>query len=167
MMGQKVRLRLRRLGFDVHWPREVVRRSRRDDVLEPFFPGYMFVLPGEDGPGWSALLDVADVVTVCGVREHRRPLHPPAGFVLALIDRAGGAIDGVIQAEEDEVCERVLRRRFEAGETLRVTAGRWAQFEGVFVAQKGERVKVMMSLFGRPSLADVHAAHVEKLTAKA
>lgn len=160
MVGAKVRLELRRQGWEVHWPREVERRHRCDDVLRPYFPGYMFALACGGVPSWRDLLeDVPCVIGVCGVRETGRPVHPPAGFVLMLIELAGGALDGVIPASEDLVVERV-KRRLEPGARVDITAGPWASFSAVVLADRGKRIEVMLSLFGEPRVVAVPRARI-------
>lgn len=155
--GARVRLDLRRNGFEVHWPREVVRIQGRDDVLRPFFPGYMFALPVASRASWHSVKERGQFgIFVLGLREMGRPARPPGGFVAALIQRAGGAIDGVIPAKEDEIA------RLGPGDAVHVT--RWGRddWNGVFVAERGKRVEVMLTLFGRDSPVLVEARHVRK-----
>ena len=145
--GPKVRIDLRRLGWEVHWPREVVRRFRQDDIIRPYYPGYMFALA--DGPKarWGELADTVQHVTaVVGVRETGRPSHPPRGFVAWLIRKAGGAIDGLILPAEDRVPPR---RGFAPGDAVVVEDGPFAAFAGTVVDDVEKRVTVMLDLFGR------------------
>ena len=144
--GPKVRLDLRRIGWEVHWPREVVRRFRQDDTIRPYYPGYMFALAEGPQARWGELVGVVPNVTgVVGLREQGRPSHPPRGFVAWLIGRAGGAIDGLMLPPED----RALRRGFEKGELVTVTEGAFASFAGAVVEDVEKRVTVMLDLFGR------------------
>lgn len=142
--GARVRLGLRRLGFEVHWPRQVHRVPRRDDVLRPFFPGYMFALADLPGASWHQVkASVPNVIQVCGVPELGRPVHPPRGMVLRLIQDAGGALDGVIPAKEDRVA------RLRAGDPVRVLGGPFEGHAAVYQCERGEdRVVVLLQLLG-------------------
>lgn len=155
--GAQVRLDLRRIGFEVHWPREVVRIRGRDDVLRPFFPGYLFALAMQARASWHVLKERGQFsIHVVGLRELGRPARPPAGFVAALIERAGGAIDGVIPAKEDEIAT------LEPGEAVKISGWGRDDWNGVFLAERGKRVEVMLSLFGRDSVVLLDAKKVRK-----
>lgn len=155
--GARVRLDLRRNGFEVHWPREVVRIRGRDDVLRPFFPGYLFALPVEPRASWHGLKERGQFgLFVLGLRELGRPARPPPGFVAALIQRAGGAIDGVIPAKEDEIA------RLTKGDPVLVKGWGREDWGGIFVAERGKRVEVMLSLFGREIAVPLDPKNVRK-----
>jgi hypothetical protein len=152
--GAHVRLDLRRLGYEVHWPRETVRIRGRDDVLRPYFPGYLFALPAAINCSWHAVKERAQhVVQILGLREHGRPAHPPAGFVLGLIDLAGGAIDGVIPAPEDAIA--ALR----PGDPVKVR-GAYDGVDLVFHAERGKRIELMLTILGVPRVVSVSADRV-------
>lgn len=155
--GARVRLGIRREGWEVHWPREVVRMPRKDDVLRPFFPGYMFARPLERHARWDSLRGaVPNVIGIVGVREHGQPVHPPRGFVEMLIDRAGGAIDGVIPAPEDERADKLR-----PGAKLRLRHGAWDGVEAVLEVDRGVRVDVLLTLLGVRRVVSVDRASVE------
>jgi transcription antitermination factor NusG len=141
--GARVRLDLRRLGFEVHWPREVVRVRGRDDVLRPFFPGYLFALPAATNASWHAVRERGQMgVFIVGTRETARPAHPPAGFVLGMIQQAGGALDGVIPAAEDAIA--ALR----PGDPVTLRGGAFEGADAVFRADRGKRVRVLLTILG-------------------
>lgn len=98
--GARARRAIRELGFDVHWPREIKRQARANDVIEPVFPGYLFVRFDERRGGWAQIRRLDHVAAICGLREHGRPIPLPRGEVEALIARAGG-MDGVIDCTGD------------------------------------------------------------------
>lgn len=148
MEGARARIGLRRLGFDVHWPREVVRTRWHDDVLKPYLPGYMFALMERGRASWSDLpMKVPQVLSVVGVREFGKPAHPPRGFVRGLIARCGDAIDGIIPAREDVEVERIARC-YQQGDVVRISAGPMEGLEAVVSADRGDRVVVMLRLLG-------------------
>lgn len=144
--GAHVRLDLRRLGFEVHWPREVVRIRGRDDVLRPYFPGYLFALPAATNASWHEVKDrVRHLVQIVGVRELGRPAHPPQGFVLGLIEKARGAIDGAIPPKEDALLDAPI---VGIGDTVRLNGTALAGLEAVVSAERGARVKVLLHILG-------------------
>lgn len=158
--GARVRLDLRRNGFEVHWPREVVRVRGRDDVLRPFFPGYLFALAASPRASWHGLKERGQFgIFVVGLRELGRPARPPSGFVLALIRRAGGAIDGVIPAKEDEIATLAK------DDPVLISAWGRDDWAGVFVAERGKRVEVLMTLFGVSKPVTLDAKQVRKAEA--
>lgn len=155
--GPRVRLDLRRLGFEVHWPREVHRVRGRDDVLRPFFPGYLFALPAASNASWGDVQERRQLgIFIVGLRERGCPAHPPPGFVLSMIERAGGALDGVIPAPEDAL--PVLRR----GDAVTVRTGPLAGMRGIFEEQRGKRVEVLLEMLGVARQVRVAADNVEK-----
>jgi len=150
--GARVRLDLRRLGFEVHWPREVVRIRGRDDVLRPYFPGYLFALPAATNASWHEVKERRQGgVFIVGVRETGRPARPPKGFVLSLVNRALGAIDGVIPAPEDAIADLCQ------GDPVTLLGGAYAGAEAIFHVARGKRVEVMLTLFGVPRIVSVEA----------
>jgi hypothetical protein len=98
--GARARRAIRAIGFDVHWPREIKRQARANDVIEPVFPGYLFVRFDESRGGWAQIRRLDHVTAICGLREHGRPVPLPRGEVEALIARAGG-MDGIIDGTGD------------------------------------------------------------------
>lgn len=105
MEGARARLAIRREGFEVHWPRCIVRGFRRDDVLEPLFPGYLFVWFDAAKGGWGEIRNANQVKAILGVREVGAPIALPHGTVEKLIARAKGAIGGAIDLTGDPEAE--------------------------------------------------------------
>ena len=141
--GPQVRLELRRAGFEVHWPRFVHRIPRKDDVLRPLFPGYMFA---SGTAHWGAILRIPRVVDIVGRREQSRPAIVPSGMVEALIRRAG-AIDLPIDDTPDGRA-LAIKRRMEAG-PVRIAGGPLEGLEGILRVDNGEeRVRVLLQIMG-------------------
>lgn len=148
--GPRVRHRIRALELpgaapgaccEVHWPRFVERLPRRDDVIRPLYPGYMFVRP-PDGAVWGPIVrDVPNVFRLLA-DERGKPFVVPDALVQRHIDRAGGAVDGLI----DETPESIAR--FRAKQRLHVTSGPLEGWEGVCHLDDGERVKMFLTMLG-------------------
>jgi len=139
--GSRVRTYLWRNGIVVHWPRFVERIARRDDVLRPLFPGYMFAKPGNIS--WQHILDVPNVIRVLGVKETGEPYWVPDAYVDNLIEMAGG-IDSSIPPLEDVVSS------WRPGKTtVRITDGPWRGLSGLLWEDRGkDRVKVLLCVLG-------------------
>lgn len=158
--GARVRIGIRREGFEVHWPREVVRQPRRDDRLRPFLPGYMFAYPLTPHASWHRIkATVPNVIALVGVRELGVPVSPPPGFVEALIHRAGGLLTGAIPLPEDaEEATPVWYR----GMKLRVAAGPLAGTEALFQAERGPaRIMALLTILGVPRMVEMDRSAVE------
>jgi transcription antitermination factor NusG len=98
--GAYARLTIKALGFRVHWPREIIRPHRQDDVLVPLFRPYMFVEFDRMKP-WANILHAGGVVGILGIREFGAPIAVPVGEIESLIRRAGGDDDGLIDTTDD------------------------------------------------------------------
>lgn len=159
--GAHVRLDLRRLGFEVHWPRETVRVRGRDDVLRPFFPGYLFALAAATNASWHEVKGrVQHVVQILGMRELGRPAHPPPGFVLGMIERAGGAIDGVIPAKEDAIAAEIVKLK--RGDAVMLLDGPFEGMQAVFHADRGRRVEILLTILGVPRKVAVEPERIAR-----
>lgn len=143
--GARVRAGIRDTGWTVFWPRMIIRAPKRDDVLKPWFPGYMFATRPPGGPTYGAIMRLPNVVTVLGVRECGSPSPAPAAMVEALIARAGGIDPGLIDMTPD--------RTIPPGAPVRITTGPLAGFHGLYHSDAGQdRVRVLLTLMGRDVL---------------
>lgn len=150
--GPRVRHRIRALELpgaapgascEVHWPRFIERLPKRDDVIRPLYPGYMFVRPPE-GAAWGAIVrEVPNVFRVLA-DDRGKPVSVPDALVQRHIDRAGGAMDGLI----DETPESIARYR--AKQKLAVVSGPLAGWEGICTLDDGARVKLFLDMLGGP-----------------
>lgn len=144
--GARVRLGVRRLGFEVHWPRRIQRVPRRDDVIRPVFPGYLFAVAERASASWHAIRDkVPNVIGVVGVRERGAPVHPPRGWVRRLVLDAGGALDGVIAPDEDR---ELVGPQFESGEDVQLVGTAFGGMRAVYRADADRRVEVLLTVLG-------------------
>ncbi len=139
--GGNVRFNVRRAGFDVHWPRLWERRPRRDDVARPLFGGYMFARL-DAGQSWGPILRVRNVLGVLSGGDGA-PIPVPDGTVEKLIERAGGAIDGIINTLPDATHARMM-----PGTRLAVLSGPFTELEAVLTKDAGARVQVLLQILG-------------------
>lgn len=136
------RLKIRKLGFITHWPRFILRRPRRDDVITPLFPGYLFVRADFHRRSWGPIQAIEEVVGLLGAIDGKPPAAARVGEVEKLIDRAGGC-DRVIDETPDSLME------LQPGDDVLIVDGLFRGWRGMMGADRGEaRVAVMMTMFG-------------------
>lgn len=145
--GDKARIAIRRLGFEVHWPRAVVRRARRNDTIEPIFPGYLFARFDVSRGTYGAICGKKDgpIIGIVGMQEDGRPIPVPPGVVERLIARAGAIDLPIMPPEDDEDAVVPL----EPGDEVELLDPSWMGRRGLLKADRGgERVKVLLSILG-------------------
>ncbi len=135
----QAREHLRRQGFEVLLPRlarTVLRAGRRQPLLEPLFPRYLFLRADAETNSlapvrWSR--GVVDLVRVAGV-----PATVPEGFIVRLA--ADADAEGVIVLPGPN---------FHPGERLLITEGPLAGLQGLYERAEGEhRVTLLIELLG-------------------
>lgn len=149
--GAQTKCALRRAGFEVHWPREVIRPFRRDDVLRPLFPGYLFAQVAA-GRRWGAILSVSYVLGIVGIRDRGTPCVVPDKIVEALIACAGAidlAIDNTPEAKMERALGHDVSSDLMPGGRVRILAPGFEGLEGVLCEDRGdERVRVLLEILG-------------------
>lgn len=145
--GARVRLGIRSLDLpggaecEVHWPRFIERKPRQDDVIRSLYPGYMFARVPK-GVSWGTIArEVAGVIRLLS-DERGLPLPVPHALVQRHMDRAGGAIDGLI----DETPESIAR--FRAKQRLAVVSGPFEGWDGVCHMDEGDRIRMFLTMLG-------------------
>lgn len=151
---EKVDRRLRQQGFGTLLPLiEIVRYYRRRQVtlLEPLFPGYLFVrmAAGAQPGAWDA------VRWAPGVRS-----------ILTDGDGPAPVPDEVIGAIHDRVRDLGFVRpgpAYRPGQLVRIRHGPFAGLEAVFdrpISREG-RVRVLLALLGQPRSVELGLADLE------
>lgn len=157
--GARARIAIRRAGFEVHWPRQIVRRHRRDDVLEPLFPGYLFARFDVARRGWGGIQRADHVVGILGLREVGAPIPVAVGEVERLIERAG-AIDLPIDSTGDDRFH-VLVEPIKPGTPLTLLDERLFGQPAILKADRGgDRVKVLLQMLGCDRVVELARASV-------
>jgi len=161
---------LRDRGYQVLAPlcRELVT-SKAGQVTErvrPMFGRYILAggLPGQEARK-LALVPSVQHVSLDGRRRALVLNHRAVG---ALVERMRDGEDGVIDllprapvAAVTTPVEQAPAPRYRSGQTIRVTEGAFAGFSGLFVADEGERLRVLLGLFGGTTEATVPASAVK------
>ncbi len=114
------------------------------------FPGYLFI---EMQMGENAWHLVKDTPKVTGFIGNQRPqeVKPPQ-----IDDLRKGIVEGTVKPKP--------RQQFQEGDEVRVVVGAFANFSGTVqeVKPDKQKLKVMVSIFGRPTPVELEFAHVEK-----
>lgn len=129
-----------------------VRRAQKVNTERKFFPGYVLIHMDMSDDAWHLVKDVPKVTGFLGNK------HKPSPITDAEAER-------IMKQQQEGTETRRPAVIFEIGEQVRVADGPFTSFNGVVeeVDEDKARVKVMVSIFGRPTPVDLEYAQVEKL----
>lgn len=137
---QRADANLRQQGFQSYLPRLRCERRharKRETVLAPLFPGYLFVKLDLAQHRWRSINGTFGVSQLVCYGD--RPAAAPQGIVEELMTR-----------EDQEGLITLEPRRFIKGETLRFVSGTMKDCLGLFEGMAArERVIVLLDLLGR------------------
>jgi transcriptional antiterminator RfaH len=144
---------LLRQGYLAYLPRyraKVSHARRRQIVLRPLFPRYLFAAVDRATMPWRPILSTVGVTDI--VRTGDEPAPVPGEIVTAIRQR-----------EETGAFDRLdPRQALRLGEPVRVTAGAFEDMVGRLVELRDQdRVIVLLDLLGRPVRAQLRAEAVQ------
>lgn len=152
--------RIRQAGADdlfgeILIPKENVQEQRAGGkrvTAKTFYPGYMFVQMKMTDRAWHIVRDTPKVSGFVGGRNPQ-PVPPPE-------------IRQVVQQVEEGAAKPKPRVVFEQGDHVRVNDGAFANFTGTVEEVKPEKqkVRVLVSIFGRATPVELDYGQVEKTT---
>jgi transcriptional antiterminator NusG len=158
---QKVKLslaeRIRQASMDAAFgevliPTETVQDNQggRRVSSKTFYPGYIFVQMAMSDEAWHVVRDTPKVTGFVGGRKPQ-PVPPPE-------------IQSVVLQVEDGKAKPRVRVLFTAGDHVRVNDGAFANFTGTIEEVKPEKqkVRVLVSIFGRATPVELDYSQVEK-----
>ena len=137
---------------DILIPTETVQDNQgsRRVSSKTFYPGYIFVQMAMNDDAWHV---VRDTPKVTGFVGGRKPQPVPAP-----------EIQSVVQQVEEGAAKPRPRVMFSAGDHVRVNDGAFANFTGTVEEVKPEKqkVRVLVSIFGRATPVELDYSQVEK-----
>lgn len=131
-----------------------VRKGKKIAAERKFFPGYVLVKMELSDATWHMVKNLPKVTGFLGGGGKGRPVP--------IADKEAQAIFEQVQEGIDKPKRHVS---FEVGENVKINEGPFEGFNGVVEEVDGEkqRVKVSVSIFGRPTPVDLEFSQVEKV----
>src|ERR1700751_1695631 len=129
-----------------------VRRGAKVSSERKFFPGYVLIKMDMTDETWHLVQNTAKVTGFLGGRGRPSPIS----------DHEAARIMHQVQEGIERPKPSIT---FEVGEQVRVSEGPFASFNGVVeeVDDGRSRLKVAVSIFGRPTRVELEMGQVEKL----
>ncbi|MBJ6986020.1 MULTISPECIES: transcription termination/antitermination protein NusG [unclassified Devosia] len=147
--------KLEHLFEDVIVPTEKVveiRRGRKVDTERKFFPGYVLVKMDMTDEAFHLIKNTPKVTGFLGSDNRPSPISEKEAM-------------SILQQVQEGVEHPKSSIIFEVGQNVRVTDGPFASFSGVVeeVDEERSRLKVEVSIFGRPTPVELEYGQVEKV----
>src|SRR5947199_7330995 len=144
--------------FEVVIPMEDViefKNGRKVVVQKKVFPGYLLVRMGLDDHAWYVVRNTPGVTGFVGSGARPTPL-------------SRREVESILQVKpegEEAPKKRGPRLEFDAGETVRVKEGPFADFTGTIseINEDQLKLKVLVNIFGRETPVELEFSQVAKL----
>ncbi len=132
-------------------PTTEMRNGKKYTIDRVFLPGYVFVEMALDNDLWHVVKNTPRVTGFLQTGDQPNALSEAE--VNAMLNRSD------VTKEKPK-----LKLKFTKGEQVRITEGPFANFNGAVddVNEDKQTLKVMVSIFGRPTPTEVSFANVEK-----
>lgn len=154
-------IEIRRLGLTVFLLQEI-RLASKDkrgvikpgsfDRIVPVFPRYLFVAFDVADNAWRYIQSRRGVERIFGTSPER-PTPIPQKMIDVLLEQC--APNGVIYPPKAPEFSGV-----KVGETVEVLSGPFAQFRGICLRSKPDRIRLLVDVFGRATEMDVRSTDV-------
>ena len=140
---QRAKKNLERQGFRVFLP------LCREGSLQPkpLFPRYLFVWPGI--LNWGKIKNTFGVSYI--IKNDNIPCEIPDELIDEIKSRM---IDNVVPLESEP------QRRFSGGQKLKITTGKYADIDGLFVRRDKDRIVALISMMGKQMYVKVPEKNV-------
>ncbi len=128
-----------------------VKQGKRVQTEKKFFPGYMLIKMIMTDDSWHLVKDLPKVSGFLGAQNKPTPISP----------REAKKLMSALQEQQEHSVSMVS---YEIGDTVKVIDGPFASFTGTVeqVEEDKQRMKVSVSIFGRPTQVDLEFVQVEK-----
>jgi len=129
-----------------------VRSGKKRITSRKFFPGYILIKMNMSKESWYL------VKTIPGITGFIGPGRKPTPITEEEVKR-------ILQRTEDTEVKPMPKTTFEIGESIRISQGPFANFNGSVTDVYPDRgkLKVSVSIFGRSTLVELEYWQVEKL----
>jgi len=133
-----------------------VRRGRKVNSERKFFPGYVLVKMEMTDDAYHLVKNTPKVTGFLGAAGGTKPLPVSEREVQQIV----GQVEEGVERPKPTI-------RFDIGETVKVIDGPFASFDGQVesVDEDAARLRVAVSIFGRPTPVDLEYNQVEKTAA--
>jgi transcriptional antiterminator NusG len=134
-------------------PTTELRNGKKVTIDRVFLPGYVFVEMDLDNDLWHVIKNTPRVTGFLGTGDS--PVALNDSEVASMLNRADVAKD-----------KPTLKVKYEKGEQVRINEGPFANFNGAVddVNEEKQTLKVMVSIFGRPTPVEIEFSKVDKMT---
>ena len=163
-VAQHIRDQAKQRGLEEHFseilvPTEdviEVRRGRKINSERKFFPGYVLVKMEMTDEAYHLVKNTPKVTGFLGAAGGTKPLPVSEREVQNII----GQVEEGVERPKPTI-------RFDIGEKVKVIDGPFASFDGQVesVDEDAARLRVAVSIFGRPTPVDLEYSQVEKVAA--
>ena len=129
-----------------------IKNGKKVSVEKKFFPGYVLIRMVMNDDTWHMVRDIPLVSGFLGSRTKPSPVT----------EKDADALLHRLESNDQSLSTGLS---YEVGEQVKVCEGPFASFNGVVekVDDEKQRVKVSVSIFGRPTQVDLEFTQVEKL----
>ncbi|MFH1665710.1 MAG: transcription termination/antitermination protein NusG [Candidatus Omnitrophota bacterium] len=129
-----------------------VRDGERKITERKFFPGYMLIEMELNDKTWYFVKNIPGVSGFVGSKTKPVPLSDEE-------------VAEILQQTQESKAKAVPKIMFASGEVVRVKEGPFKNFSGTIEETNLEKgkIKVMISIFGRPTPVELEAWQIEKM----
>ena len=129
-----------------------MRKNKKVNAERKFFPGYVLVKMDMSNDSWHLVRNTPKVTGFLGAKDKPQPIS----------EREAERLINQVKEGIEKPKPAIL---FEVGEQVRVSDGPFTSFNGVVeeIDEEKSRLKVSVSIFGRPTPVELEYTQVEKV----